>query len=68
MSDDRANDDLDIFKALWQDKDYLHSTEVASNAAVKFAPLLTKVATAVDIRCCGSLGTRFVVTIVMVVI
>ena len=49
-----------IFNGLWNDKDYVHTKKMAEESANEHAPLLTNVATAVDIRCCGSLGTRSV--------
>ena len=58
--EDNMIDRSHIFKTLWSDKDYLIATKKAAEAAAKYAPFLSKVATAVDIRCCGSLGTRSV--------
>ena len=60
MAEESASDQSGIFNDLWRDKDYRHSVEVAAKAAAKYAPFLTKVATAVDIRCGGALGTRSV--------
>ena len=53
-------DEKVIFSNLWSDKDFVYTKKQAHDASVKHAPMLTKLATAVDIRCCGSLGTRCV--------
>ena len=45
---------------LWADGDYRILKKEADDAASKAVPMLTKLATAVDIRGCGSLGTRSV--------
>ena len=60
MTESSFKCDFQLFKDLWADKDYIHYKKEAAESAVKNAPFLTKVATAVDIRCCGSLGTRSV--------
>ena len=49
-----------IFGGLWKDKDYVHTKKEAHESATKYLPMLTRLATAVDIRCCGGLGTRCV--------
>jgi len=49
-----------IFNSLWSNRDYAHTKKLADEYAARHAPMLTRVATAVDIRCCGSLGTRSV--------
>ena len=42
---------------LWSAEDYIHSKKEADVAARKFAQMSTKLATALDIRCSGTLGT-----------
>ena len=49
-----------IFGGLWKNKDYIHTKKESDDSVAEHAPMLTKLATAVDIRCCGSLGTRSV--------
>ena len=47
-----------IFNALWSDGDYVTTKKQADESAKQHSPMLTKLATAVDTRCCGGLGTR----------
>ena len=49
-----------IFNALWSDGDYVTTKKQADESAKQHSPMLTKLATAVDTRCCGGLGTRSV--------
>ena len=58
IAEDSTPDYSRIFQSLQADKDIVTATNKAAKAAAKYAPFLTKVATAVDIRCCGSLGTK----------
>ena len=58
MSEDKNSDEDRIFNGLWNDNDYVNAKLNATKAAAAHAPFLTRLATAVDIRCCGSLGTR----------
>ena len=60
MSLNNVDEETKIFDRLWANEDYTHSKKAAHKAATEYAPLLTKLETAVDIRCCGSLGTRCV--------
>ena len=60
MKEQSEGIDIQVFDDLWQDKDYLDHKKEAAESAAEHAPFLTKVATAVDIRCCRSLGTRSV--------
>ena len=49
-----------IFHGLWSNEDYVATKQIADNSAASNVPMLTKLATAVDTRGCGSLGTRSV--------
>ena len=50
----------ELFGKLWKEKDYVHTKKSAENSARKHAPMFSKVATAVNIRCGGALGSRSV--------
>ena len=54
MSEEKICDADSIFNGLWNDKDYANAKLNATKAAAAHAPLLTRLATAVDIRCGGS--------------
>ena len=60
MSEEKNSDTDRIFNGLWNDKDYVNAKLNATKATTNHAPFLTPLATAVDIRCGGSLGTRSV--------
>ena len=60
MSEESKPDLENIFNGLWEDKDVMYMKKNADEAAKEHAPYLSRVATAVDIRCCGSLGSRSV--------
>ena len=60
MSEETNSEEDRIFNGLWNDKDYVNVKLNATKAAAAHAPFLTRLATAVDIRCGGSLGTRSV--------
>ena len=49
-----------IFNGLWSNEDYVKTKQIADESAATNAPMLSKLATAIDIRGCGSLGTRSV--------
>ena len=69
MSVDRSSySEKEILKALWSDGDYIHTKKEADDAAKKYAPMLTNVATAVNIRCSGSLGSRSVMKQIQVLL
>ena len=61
MTSNKAIELKRIFtNGLWRDKDYLILRKEADDAATKAVPMLTKLETTLDIRGCGSLGTRSV--------
>ena len=59
-SDGGKHDEDALMKELWSNEDYVLTKKKADDESIKNAPLLSKIATSVDIRCSGSLGLRSV--------